>query len=43
MIGTTWEYGNRGHIGQLVGGDWNMNGLFVPYIGNVIIPTDEPI
>ena len=25
-----------------VGGDWNMNLIF-PYIGNVIIPTDELI
>ena len=24
-----------------VGGDWNMNVLFFPYIGNFIIPTDK--
>ena len=41
MIGTTWEYGNRGHIGQLVGGDWNMNGWFFHSVENFMIPTDE--
>ena len=28
---------------QLVGGDWNMTGLFFHSVGNVIIPIDELI
>ena len=28
---------------QLVGGDWNMTGLFSHSVGNVIIPIDFPI
>ena len=40
-IGTWWFFMGL-FLGNLVGGDWNMTFIF-PYIGNVIIPTDELI
>ena len=40
-----WDYMNMEHgtsqITELVGGDWNMTGLFFHSVRNVIIPTDE--
>ena len=39
-LGGPWYMGQN--VGHLVGGDWNMNGLWLSHhIGHAIIPTDE--